>query len=287
MSNDLRTLSRFATTAIVIVVALSVGTALADGEKKNAADGRSAANTAFILEALTGEGMGKIASPANLKREIRVVANKAGLSALPEKVELPSDIAVRLLSGNVAKMLADVCADLFSGNAAELLSRNEPELLSDNTANLLSGNETELLSGNEAELLSGNSTELLSGNNTQLFSGNEPELLSGNEIQFFSNINVEIEFSNSANNNGNQGASAAGSAMATRPKKRGKFGTLDGNKTGTVSLREFSASKTGKKARRARNRFEALDANGDGVLTLEEFTSQDSGGRSVALRKSR
>lgn len=279
MSNDLRTLSRFATTAIVIVVALSVGTALADGEKKNAADGRSAANTAFILEALTGEGMGKIASPANLKREIRVVANKAGLSALPEKVELPSDIAVRLLSGNVAKMLADVCADLFSGNAAELLSRNEPELLSDNTANLLSGNETELLSGNEAELLS--------GNNTQLFSGNEPELLSGNEIQFFSNINVEIEFSNSANNNGNQGASAAGSAMATRPKKRGKFGTLDGNKTGTVSLREFSASKTGKKARRARNRFEALDANGDGVLTLEEFTSQDSGGRSVALRKSR
>ena len=279
MSNALRTLSRFAATAIVIAVALSAGTALADGEKKVAARGRFAADTAALLGTLTGEGISKIASPANLKREIRVVTDKSGLPALPEKVELLSDIAVRLLSGNVAKMLADVCAALFSGNTAELLSGNDPSLLSDNTANLLSGNDTELLSGNEAELLSGNST--------QLFSGNEPELLSGNEIQLFSNINVKIEFSNSANNNGNQGPSAAGSAMATRTKKRGKFGTLDGNKTGTVSLREFSASKTGKKARRARNRFEALDANGDGVLTLEEFTSQDTGGRSVALQKSR
>ena len=262
MSNARRTLSRLAATAIFAFVALSVSAALAEGEKKSAPKGRSAANTAAILGTLTGERIGKIASPANLKREIRVVTSKSGLSALPEKMELPSEIAVRLLSGNVAKMLADVCADLFSGNAA----------------NLLSGNEPELLSGNEAELLSGNST--------QLFSGNEPELLSGNEIQLFSNIDVKIEFSNSANNNGHPPMHGAG-PMAPKPKKPGKFGTRDGNKTGTISLREFSASKTGKKARRARKRFEALDANGDGVLSLGEFTSQSSGGRTVALRRSR
>ncbi len=263
MSNALRTLSRFATTAIVIVVALSAGTALAGGEKKVAAERKSAANTAAFLGTLTGEGISKITNPGTLKREIRKTTDKAGSAVLPEELELLSDIAVRLFSGNVAKMLADVCAELCSGNSAELLSGNEPSLLSDNTANLLSGNDTQLLSGNE------------------------PELLSGNEIQLFSNIDVKIEFSNSANNNGNQGVPFGGSAMTTGPKKRGKFGALDGNKTGTVSLREFSASKEGKKARRARNRFEALDANGDGVLTLEEFTSQDTGGRSVALQKSR
>ena len=65
--------SRFAATAALIVVMLSAGMALADGDKQRAA------------------------------------AAKSGSPVLPEEMEVLSDIAVKLLSGNVAKMLKDIC----------------------------------------------------------------------------------------------------------------------------------------------------------------------------------
>lgn len=259
MSRVPRTVSRLAAAAICVTLALGVRATLADDGQEGATIGSSAANTAVLLGTVTAEGIKKIANPGLVKKEVRPATGQPGSPVLPEEIELVSDIAVRLLSGNVTKLLADAYAGLFSDNSTALFSGNEPSLLSDNT------------------------TELLSGNETQLFSGNEPELLSGNKIQLFSNITVKIELDSSGNNN----TSGAGGVAADNPKKRGKFGALDGNRNGTVSLREYSGSKTGKKSRRARERFGALDANGDGLLTIEEFTGQSTGHRSVALEGSR
>jgi len=160
---------------------------------------------------------------------------------------MPSELILDLLSSNMCKLLADNVANLLSGNSPKLLADNEPELLS----------------GNEAEILS----------------GNEVELLSGNAPQFFSNISVEIEVSSS----GNTGPPPPINTRAAKPKQRGKHSRLDEDDNGTVSLREFTATKAGKKARRAKKRFEKLDVDGNGMLTFEEFTLQGNGGRVVAV----
>ena len=262
-----------------IVVALAVNSALAEDQKSAPAD-RPVANAPALILAPPGGGMAKVASPKLPEmKDVRLPLAKSGLPALPQEMDLLSDIAVKLLSGNVTKLLADVCAELFSGNSAELFSGNEPSLLSDNTTELLSRNEPSLLSDNTTELLSRNEPELLSGNDTRLFSGNELEL--------FSNIKVEIKVTNSGNNNGNWGPPPPRIAPPAKPKKPAKpakRAALDRDQSGTVSFDEFSASKAQTKLRRAKSRFDALDANGDGLLSFEEFTSQGAGGPSVAQR---
>ena len=284
MSNARRTLCFLTATAMFIVVALGVATALAEDQKAAPPD-RPAAHAAAVIVAPVGGGMATAAHPKVPQGDIRLSLAKSalpGLPALPQELDLLSDIAVKLLSGNVTKLLADVCAELFSGNSAELFSGNEPSLLSDNATELLSRNEPELLSGNATELLSRNEPELLSGNDTRLFSGNELEL--------FSNIKVEIKVTNSGNSNGNNGPPPPGIAPPVKPKKPAqpkepaKHTALDRDQSGTVSFDEFSAAKAQTKLRRAKSRFDALDTNGDGVLSFEEFTSQRTGSPSVAQR---
>jgi hypothetical protein len=291
MRNARRRLCRCAATALFIVVALGVTTALAQDQKAAPAD-RPAANPQAAIRTMADKAMAKVAVPRlPEKKDIRLSLAKSalpGLPALPREIDLLSDIAVKLLSGNVTKLLADVCAELFSGNSTELFSGNEPELLS--------GNATELLSRNEPELLSGNATELLSRNEPELLSGNATRLFSGNELELFSNIKVEIKVTNSGNNNGNNGPppprlappakvkKPAKPQEPAKPKKPAKRAALDQDQSGTVSFDEFSASKAQTKLRRAKSRFDALDANGDGLLSFEEFTSQRTDSPSVAQR---
>ena len=289
MSNARRTLCFLTATAMFIVVALAVTAARAEDQKTAPAD-RPAANAAAVLRVPAGGGMLKV-GPKVPPGDVRLPLAKAGLPglpALPQELDLLSDIAVKLLSGNVTKLLADVCAELFSGNSTELFSGNEPELLS--------GNATELLSRNEPELLSGNATELLSRNEPELLSGNDTRLFSGNELELFSNIKLEIKVTNSGNNNGNNGPPPPGIAPPVKPKKPAKpqepakpkkpakRAALDRDQSGTVSFDEFSASKAQTKLRRAKSRFDALDTNGDGLLSFEEFSSQGTGSPSVAQR---
>jgi len=282
MSKARRTLCFLTATAMFIVVALGVATALAEDQKPAPPD-RPAANAPAVILAQPGGGMAKVAGPKLPERkDVRLPLAKAGLPglpALPQEMDLLSDIAVKLLSGNVTKLLADVCADLFSGNSTELFSGNEPSLLSDNATELLSRNEPELLSGNATELLSRNEPELLSGNDTRLFSGNE--------VQLFSNIKLELKVTNSGNNNGNNNPPPPRLEPPVKPKKPAKpakRAAVDRDQSGTVSFDEFSASKAGMKLRRAKGRFAALDTNGDGLLSFAEFTSQSTDGPSVAQR---
>jgi hypothetical protein len=253
-----------------ILVALGVATALAEDQKAAPPD-RPAAHAPAVIVAPGGGGMATAAHPKVPQGDIRLSLAKSalpGLPTLPQEMDLLSDIAVKLLSGNVTKLLADVCAELFSGNSTELFSGNEPELLS----------------GNATELLSRNEPELLSGNDTRLFSGNEVEL--------FSNIKLEIKITNSGNNNPAPPriAPPVKPKMPAKPKapakqkKPAKPTALDRDQSGTVSFDEFSAAKTGMKLRRAKSRFDALDANGDGLLSFDEFASQRTGGPSVAQR---
>ena len=266
MSKARRTLCFLTATAMFIVVALGVATALAEDQKPAPPD-RPAANAPAVILAQPGGGMAKVAGPKLPERkDVRLPLAKAGLPglpALPQEMDLLSDIAVKLLSGNVTKLLADVCADLFSGNSTELFSGNEPSLLSDNA--------TELLSRNEPELLSGNDTRLFSGN----------------EVQLFSNIKLELKVTNSGNNNGNNNPPPPRLEPPVKPKKPAKpakRAAVDRDQSGTVSFDEFSASKAGMKLRRAKGRFAALDTNGDGLLSFAEFTSQSTDGPSVAQR---
>ncbi len=187
------------------------------------------------------------------------IRRAGGAGAIPDvAVDVLSDIATKLFSGNLAKLLAENTAALLSGNSPHLLSGNEPEMLSGNTCSMLSDNEPELLSGNQATLLS----------------GNEAELLSGNRVQLLSNVNIKISFDNSGNNNGNQAASSSDRAPQSRSRARGP---RDASGNGPVSLKEFSATKSGKRLRRAKSRFEQLDTNGDGALSFEEFVSRKPG----------
>jgi hypothetical protein len=285
MSNARRTLCFLTATAMFIVVALAVTAAPAEDQKAAPPD-RPADHAAAVFRPMAGDA--KVA-PKMPPGDVRLSLAKSalpGLPALPRELDLLSDIAVKLLSGNVTKLLADVCAELFSGNSTELFSGNEPELLS--------GNATELLSRNEPELLSGNATELLSRNEPELLSGNDTRLFSGNELELFSNIKVEIKVTNSGNNNGNNGPppppgvappkKPAKAKEPVKPKKPAKAAAVDRDQSGTVSFDEFSAAKAATKLQRAKSRFKALDTNGDGVLSFEEFTSQPSGSPSVAQR---
>jgi hypothetical protein len=252
------------------VVVLAVTAAPAQDQKPAPAD-RPADHAAAVIHAPAGGGMMRVAGPKVPPGDVRLSLAKAGLPglpALPQEMDLLSDIAVKLLSGNVTKLLADVCAELFSGNSTELFSGNEPELLS----------------GNTTELLSRNEPELLSGNDTRLFSGNEVEL--------FSNIKLEIKITNSGNNNGNNAPlppkfappvkpkKPAKAKEPVKPKKPAKPVALDRDQSGAVSVDESSAAKL----RRTKSRFKALDTNGDGLLSFEEFTSQPTGSPSVAQR---
>ncbi len=224
MNCVLREAARLVVAAVLIVSIGSVGTVFADGDEPVAVELRA--------------------------------APRVDVPAMPEEMELLSDIVTELLSGNVTKFLADNCARFLSGNSPELLSGNE--------------------------------TELLSENDTQLFSGNKPELLSGNKIQLFSNVSVSISIAESGNNNGAPPAAVARQSLLLQQKKKlARPSTVHDHGHGTVQPQKHSTTKSTKKARRAKRRFEALDANGDGVLSFEELQGHGRTDRTVATSERR
>jgi hypothetical protein len=269
MSNARRTVTRFLVAAISVVVAVSVSIAQAGESKADLPQTFAPARQPALIGAAAPGKVKPMPGPKSLIEALRPATAKSGPPVLPREIDLLSDIATTLLSGNATKLLADVSAELLSGNTAHLFSGNEPSLLSDNKTDLLSGNDTRLLSGNKPNLLS----------------GNDARLLSGNKVQLFSNIKVEISFADSGNNNGNNYPPPPRSVPAPKPKKRAQAGAPDRDQAPRVGVREFSDSNSDEQIQRLRSRFEALDRNGDGLLSFEEFTSQESGERAVALQR--